>query len=237
MLGDGRGGREGRRRHPGRLQLSQEPADLPCQGHHRKRRDRRDSLDARHSCGRFHGRRQRSVGLAPEPGQRRRRACRYWQPHHRLHAPPRRPDQIGTGRDHHPDSGTPDRAGLERDPRRRGRRHHPRLRALRKRRDRQLRGKLDRHGPQDAARFRDLRLQGQHRLHPGTAERDPPLQDRRRYPHPRLPHHLGRARAPALRRLLRRPRPPDRLQRSEVDRGQRVPASDRQGQIAVDRFP
>ncbi len=44
-----------------------------------------------------------AVGLAAEPGQRRRRACRYRQPHHRLHASPRRADQIGACRNHHPD--------------------------------------------------------------------------------------------------------------------------------------
>ena len=62
---------------------------------------------------------------------------------------------------------------------RRGRRHRPRVPALRERRHRLDRRQLDRDRAQDAARLRGLRDEGRARLHPGALQRTALLLDRR----------------------------------------------------------
>ncbi len=96
-----------------------------------------------------------------------------------------------------------------------------RVRPLCKRRHRHDRGELDRDRPQDAARFRDLRLEGRHRVHPGAIQRTAGVLHGRSGRTARLPHHPGRAGPRALRGLLRGAGPPDRLQRSQGHRSAR----------------
>ncbi|MBL3684213.1 gfo/Idh/MocA family oxidoreductase [Sinorhizobium meliloti] len=112
-------------------------------------------------------------------------ARRHRQPHDRLHAPSRRADSVAYWQ--RPSStfrsalsrAAPQRPGRSRSTTSRG------PRPFRERRERKLRSELDRDRPQDAARFRDLRLQGKHRIHPGAAERDQGLLRRRRHQEPR----------------------------------------------------
>ena len=74
----------------------------------------------------------------------------------------RRPDPDG-------DQQAPDRAGIERDARRRGRRRGAGARPLRERRDRIARGELGQGRPEDDARLRGHRLEGHGRGRPRAA--------------------------------------------------------------------
>ena len=93
--------------------------------------------------------------------------------------------------------------------------------------DRVAGGVLDRHRAHDAARLRGLRQRGRARLHAGAAQRAARLLHPGSEGAPGLSPHRGRARPPALRRLLRGAGPPARLQRPQGHRDGGLRGGDR----------